>query len=241
MTAIGFTGPIFIMIGAVLALGEKMIWERWVSAAFGFSGVLIVMGPKMSGGGGYYDLIMLASCPLFAVSALITKVMTRRDKPEVIVVWQCITISLFSLPMAIPGWVWPTTTQWLWFLLSGVIGSIGHYRGNRALGAADATASQTVKFLDLLWMTGLDFLVFGGQPTLSTLIGGVVICAATTWIARREAIRRRVTPAPSISPPALPMSAIANAPGRSPAVPHASIPMAPGAGTQPSYPPRGME
>ena len=30
MTAIGFTGPIFIMIGAVLALGEKMVWERWV-------------------------------------------------------------------------------------------------------------------------------------------------------------------------------------------------------------------
>jgi drug/metabolite transporter (DMT)-like permease len=92
MTAIGFTGPIFIMIGAVLALGEKMVWERWFSAALGFLGVLIVVGPKMrGGGGGYYDLAMLASSPLFAVSALITKVLTRRDKPEVIVVWQCIT------------------------------------------------------------------------------------------------------------------------------------------------------
>jgi drug/metabolite transporter (DMT)-like permease len=199
MTAIGFTGPIFIMIGAVLALGEKMVWERWVSAAFGFLGVLIVVGPKMTGSGGYYDLVMLASSPLFAVSALITKVMTRRDKPEVIVVWQCITISLFSLPLAVPVWVWPTGTQWLWFLAAGIIGSIGHYCVNRALGAADATASQTVKFLDLLWMTALGFLVFGNMPTVSTLIGGVVICAATTWVARREATRRRINLVRSIA------------------------------------------
>jgi drug/metabolite transporter (DMT)-like permease len=192
MTAIGFTGPIFIMIGAVLALGEKMVWERWVSAALGFAGVLIVVGPAMTGKGGYYDIVMLASSPLFAISALITKVMTRRDKPEVIVVWQCITISLFSFPMALSVWVWPTGVQWLWFLAAGVIGSIGHYCVNRALGAADATASQTVKFLDLLWMTALGFLVFGDVPTVSTLIGGVVICAATTWVARREATRRRI-------------------------------------------------
>jgi drug/metabolite transporter (DMT)-like permease len=199
MTAIGFTGPIFIMIGAVLALGEKMVWERWVSAAFGFLGVLIVVGPKMSGGDVYYDFIMLASSPLFAVSALITKEMTRRDKPEVIVVWQCITISLFSLPLAIPVWVWPTGTQWLWFLASGIVGSIGHYCVNRALGAADATASQTVRFLDLVWMTVLGFLVFGNMPTVSTLIGGVVICGATTWVARREATRRKMTLVRSIA------------------------------------------
>jgi drug/metabolite transporter (DMT)-like permease len=132
--------------------------------ALGFAGVLIVIGPAMTESGGYYDLVMLASSPLFAISALITKVMTRRDKPEVILVRQCITISLFSLPLAIPVWVWPTTTQWLWFLASGVIGSTGHYGVNRALGAADATASQTVKFLDLLWMTALGFVVFGDLP-----------------------------------------------------------------------------
>jgi drug/metabolite transporter (DMT)-like permease len=195
MTAIGFTGPIFIMIGAVLALGEKMVWERWFSAALGFMGVLIVVGPKMTGGAGYYDLAMLASSPLFAVSALITKVLTRRDKPEVIVVWQCITISLFSMPMAIPVWLWPSATQWAWFAAAGVIGSVGHYCVNRALAAADATASQPVKFLDLLWMSGLGFMVFGDRPTVSTLIGGVIICGATTWVARREATRRRAATA----------------------------------------------
>jgi drug/metabolite transporter (DMT)-like permease len=190
-TAIGFTGPIFIMIGAVVALGERMMWERWVSALIGFAGVLIVVGPQMSASGGYYDLVMLGSSPLFAVSALITKALTRRDRPEVIVVWQCITISLFSLPLALIDWAWPSMMQWLVFLGSGVLGSVGHYCVTRALKAADATASQTVKFLDLIWMTALGFLVFSDVPTVSTLIGGLVIFAATTWIARREARGRR--------------------------------------------------
>ena len=188
-TAIGFTGPIFVMIGAFLALGEKMYWERWLSAAIGFVGVLIVVGPKMNASGGLYELIMLGSAPLFAASALITKALTKRDKTEVIVVWQCISISLFTLPLAIPQWEWPTAVQWAIFLGSGVLGSVAHYCATSALRAADASATQGVKFLDLIWMTAMGFLVFGDTPTVSTLIGGVVIAGATTWIARRETKR----------------------------------------------------
>jgi drug/metabolite transporter (DMT)-like permease len=48
-TAIGFTGPIFVMIGAVLFFHEPMLWRRWISALIGFAGVLIVVWPKLSG------------------------------------------------------------------------------------------------------------------------------------------------------------------------------------------------
>lgn len=45
MTAIGFTGPIFIMAGAVMFLGEPMVRARWIAAGIGFLGVLIVVAP----------------------------------------------------------------------------------------------------------------------------------------------------------------------------------------------------
>ena len=63
MTAIGFTGPIFIMIGAYLFFREPMRWERWLAALIGFAGVMIVVGPKLAGSGGFYNLVMLASAP----------------------------------------------------------------------------------------------------------------------------------------------------------------------------------
>ena len=79
-TAIGFTGPIFVMVGAVLVFHEPMLWRRWVSALIGFGGVLIVVWPKLSGSSGFYDLVMLGSAPLFAASQLITKALTKRDR-----------------------------------------------------------------------------------------------------------------------------------------------------------------
>lgn len=191
ITAIGFTGPIFIMLGAVLFFKEPMRWERWVAAAIGFAGVLIVVGPKLSGGGGIYTLVMLASSPVFAASFLITKALTRYERPEVIVVWQSITVTLFSLPLALLHWQLPGPGQWLLFVLCGVLGSAGHYCLTRSYAAADISATQSVKFLDLVWATAIGWLAFGDAPSRSTLVGGVVICAATIWIARREARGQR--------------------------------------------------
>lgn len=187
MTAIGFTAPIFIMMGAVLVLHEKMIWERWVAAAIGFAGVLIVVAPKLSGGGGVYNLVMLASSPMFAASFLITKALTRRDRPEVIVLWQALTVSLFTLPFALIHWTWPTPMQWLLFGVCGILGSAGHFCLTHSFKAADISATQSVKFLDLIWASAMGFVVFGSLPSHSTIIGGLVIFASTVWIARREA------------------------------------------------------
>ena len=186
-TAIGFTGPIFIMIGAAWAFGERMLWERWLAALIGFAGVLIVVAPKLSGSAGRYSLLMLASSPVFAASFLITKGLTRYERPAVIVLWQSISVTAFSLPLALISWQAPSAFQWFGFLACGVLGSAGHYCLTRSYGIADISATQSVKFLDLVWATLLGWIVFTDRPSRSTLIGGVVICASTLWIARREA------------------------------------------------------
>ncbi|MCC2632319.1 MAG: putative transporter [Ramlibacter sp.] len=185
-TAIGFTGPIFIMLGAVLVFKEPMRWERWLAAAIGLGGVLIVVAPKLSGSGGVYTLVMLASAPVFAASFLMTKALTRYERTEVIVLWQSISVALFSLPLALWHWQAPTLAQWLLCLLCGILGSAGHYCLTRSYAAADISATQSVKFLDLVWATLIGWLAFSDEPSRSTLIGGVVICASTIWIARRE-------------------------------------------------------
>ncbi len=189
-TAIGFTGPIFIMLGAYIFLHETMRWERWLAALIGFAGVLIVVGPRMSGVGGVYNLLMLGSSPVFAASFLMTKALTRYERAEVIVFWQAISVTLFSLPLAL--WVWraPTALQWLGFLVAGVLGVASHYCVTRAFAIADISSTQSVKFLDLVWAAGMGWLVFSEVPSQSTLIGGAVICAATIWIANRESRSR---------------------------------------------------
>ena len=194
MTAIGFTGPIFIMIGAAWFLGEPMRKDRWIAAVIGFAGVLVVVLPKMSGDGGWYNLVMLASSPVFAASFLITKALTRYEKPGVIVLWQALTVSVLSLPMALPNWQMPTVIQWIGFAATGVLGTLAHYCLTRAFAMADISATQSLRFLDLVWASLLGWLVFADVPSQSTWLGAFVILWATVWIARREG--RRKIPAP---------------------------------------------
>lgn len=89
-----------------------MRWNRWIAAACGFAGVLIVVGPKLSGDGGIYNLVMLASAPLLAGSFLVTKALTRHERTGVILLWRAITVSLFSLPLALLNWQAPSLLQW---------------------------------------------------------------------------------------------------------------------------------
>ncbi len=186
MTALGFTTPIFIMIGAALFFREPMRWERWLAAAFGFAGVLIVVAPKLSGSGGIYNLVMLASAPLFAASFLATKALTRHERTAVILLWQGITVSLFSLPLALLNWQPLSLLQVAGFLFCGLLGNTAHYCLTQSYRVADISSTQSVKFLDLIWASIIGWLAFGDAPSQATLIGGSVICMTTFWIAQRE-------------------------------------------------------
>ena len=206
--AIGFTGPIFMMLGAWLFFGEKMHAARWAAVFVAFAGVLILLWPGLAASdvGSIYSMWLLLSAPLFAGSFLISKRLTRYDSPEAIVFWLGILMGAMSLPFAISEfvwsaqdlsiqyrWRWPTLEQWALLTGCGIVGSTAHYCMTRAYHIADVSAVQPVRFLDLVWASLFGFAVFAHTPTVSTLIGGSIICAATLWIARRES-RRRALP-----------------------------------------------
>lgn len=189
-TAIGFIQPMFIMIGAWLFLREAMRWERWLASLIGFAGVMVVVGPQLSGSTGWPHLLMLASNPVFAASFLLTKTLTRYETINVIVLWQAVTVALFSLPMALWFWQSPSIGMWVLVLVSGVLGVGGHYCQTRGLAIAEASPTQSIKFLDLIWAVAMGWLFFGDLPTRTTLIGGAIISVSTIWIAQRESRRR---------------------------------------------------
>jgi drug/metabolite transporter (DMT)-like permease len=206
-SAIGFTGPIFMMLGAWLFLGERMDVMRWAAVLVAFAGVLIVLAPGLAEAnlGTIYSAWLLLASPIFAVSFLMSKMLTRYDRPEAIVFWLGIMVGLLSLPFAISrirfadagatvtfAWEWPTLLQWGLLLGCGLIGSTAHYCMTRAYHIADVSAVQPVRFLDLVWASLFGFIVFAHLPTIWALAGGSVICAATLWITRREARRPAV-------------------------------------------------
>jgi len=189
LTAIGFSGPLFICLGAALFLNERMSGARWTAVLLGFVGVLLVVKPwEGAGFAGISNgmLLMLASAPVFAGSFLVAKALMRYDRAEVVVLWQHLWVSVLLVGFALAYWANPDLRQWALLVLCGFLGAGGHYCMTRAFRVADISAVQPVKFLELVWAAILGVVVFGTMPATATVIGGVVILAATLLLARHE-------------------------------------------------------
>ena len=181
ITALGFTGPIFITIGAALFLGEVVRLRRWAAVLVGFAGAMIIVRPGV-GDLGIGALCVLASTPIFSASNLISKALARTDSAH--------TIVICAAPVAFWFWQTPSWTDVLWFLAAGLCGTLGHLSQQNGYQLADITLLQPIGFLSLLWNALLGFFLFSQQPDIWTFVGAAVIFASAMYISHREAVRR---------------------------------------------------
>jgi drug/metabolite transporter (DMT)-like permease len=200
-TALSFTAPLFITIGAALFLGEKVGIRRVGAVIIGFLGTLIIIRPgfaELSLG----SILMLSTAPLFAASNLMAKAIASRDPITAIVGWQSIVISSCLFVPALFFWQWPSWTQFSWLVLGGMMGTAAHLCLSQSYKVADITALQPIGFLQLVWATILGFLMFGDHPDLWTWIGAAVIFVSNTYISHREVVRRGKADLTGAVPPA---------------------------------------
>ena len=189
ITALGFTGPIFVTIGAALFLREDVRLRRWLAVIVGFIGAMIIIRPGF--GSIHLGVIcILISTPIFSASNLISKGLARTDSASTIVIWQNIVIIVCAAPFAIWFWQTPAWTDLLWFLAAGLCGTVGHICQQRGYQLADITLLQPIGFLSLIWNTLLGYFLFFQQPDIWTFVGAAVIFSSALYISHREAVRR---------------------------------------------------
>ena len=190
VTSLGFTAPIFTTIGAALFLGERLRAHRIGAVLIGFGGAMIILRPGfevISTGA----LAQLAAAPLFAASFLITKKLTETESSASIVAHLTIFVTLALLPAALMNWRTPSWEELGWLCATAVFATLGHLALTQALRATEITVTQPFSFLQLVWATLLGFYVFDERPEIWIWIGGAVIVASASYIARRESLARR--------------------------------------------------
>ncbi|MCA0302824.1 MAG: DMT family transporter [Proteobacteria bacterium] len=189
ITALGFTGPIFVTIGAALFLREDVRLRRWLAVIVGFIGAMIIIRPGF--GSIHLGVIcILISTPIFSASNLISKGLARTDSASTIVIWQNIVIVACAAPFAIWFWQTPEWSDLLWFVAAGLCGTVGHICQQRGYQLADITLLQPIGFLSLIWNTLLGYFLFFQKPDVWTFVGAAVIFGSALYISHREAVRR---------------------------------------------------
>ena len=190
MTALSFTTPLFVTIGAVLFLGEVIRARRIAAISVGFLGTLIILQP------GVVDvtfgaLLALISALTIAMASLIVKTLTRSESQHAIVTWMVVMQAPLALIPSLWVWQWPDLLTWGFLWGMALSGTIAHLCFTRAFSLVDITALQPLEFIKLPFAVILAWIIFAEWPGLSTFAGGAVIFASTVYITRREVAARQ--------------------------------------------------
>ncbi len=185
-TALILTSPLFVTLGAVLFLGEKARARRWVALAIGLFGALLIVRPGFQSVNIGFLFVILATL-LSAASRIFAKHLTKWDKPITIGAWVALLQIPITLLMSLYSWRWPDFMQLVMLAAIGLLVGGAHFTLTSAYNRADVSALEPFNFIRLIVAALIGFFVFLELPDAWTWIGGIIIIASTSYIARREA------------------------------------------------------
>lgn len=186
ITAITYTRPLWLIVLAVLFLGERAYWRRWTAITIGFLGVLIIARPVIDDV--TIPLLVLVFSTLCHSSAhVFLKKSTAIDSPMTIVFYYLVISTFVGAVPTYFVWIAPTLEQFVWLAATGVLYVVGQGFITLAFRAGEATAVTPFDYVRILYAIAFDISLFGVFPDAWTVVGSLVIIGATVYIARRHA------------------------------------------------------
>ncbi len=189
-TAFNFASPLFMTALSALILREQVGWHRWAAVVVGLAGVLIMVRPEP----GHMNLIGVSLAMGSAVSTAGAVVAIRQmasEKGPTIVFYFTAAGAALGLAGSLVHWVTPDPLTFGLLVVGGLIGGVGQLLLTEAVRVAPVGVVAPFDYIQLIWATGLGFLIWGELPRATTLAGALVVAASGVYILRRELLRRR--------------------------------------------------
>ena len=186
ITAITYTRPLWLIVLAVLFLGEKAHWRRWTAIMVGFCGVLIIARPVVDAVT-VPILVLLFSTLCHSSAHVFLKKSTAIDQPMTIVFYYLVISTIVGAVPTAFVWTTPSLEQFAWLALTGVLYVVGQGFITLGFRAGEATAIAPFDYVRIFYAIGFDITLFGLFPDAWTIVGSSVIIGSTLYVARRHA------------------------------------------------------
>ncbi|MCB9992402.1 MAG: DMT family transporter [Hyphomicrobiaceae bacterium] len=197
-TAIGFAGPLFVVVLSALILGEDVRIFRWSAVLVGFVGVIVMLWPRLTvlsnpEGLGDGELIGalagLASAFVGAFAGITVRALTRTERSATIVIYFALLTSLFSLVTIPFGWVWPDPREAVLLVTAGIAGGFGQILLTESYRHAELSMIAPFDYTSLLYTLAVGYALFGDLPTVTMMVGALIVIAAGLAVIWREHLR----------------------------------------------------
>lgn len=203
------TGPLFIILGSTVFLGERATTARLIAALAGFVGAIIISGVGAEGLSPA-TLVPIAAAALWATTDVLTKYLSRHDSPETLTISLLVLMTpnhlLVLLAVNAMGWFAPSimpsglasgfpfalpTGNALWLLLLlGALTAAAQYLLSIAYKVADATYLQPFGDLKVALGGLMGWLFLGQVPGVLFWPGTLLIIGASTFLFWIESNKR---------------------------------------------------
>ncbi|NBZ89604.1 DMT family transporter [Stagnihabitans tardus] len=199
VTAIGYAAPLLVVILAAMFLGEEVRLFRYAMVALGLTGVLIVLGPRLTvteASGtkeAFGAMVVLMSATCAALAQVFVRKLTLTESTSAIVFWFSASSTLLSL-ITIPfGWVWPAPWEAALLVTCGILGGVGQLLLTASVRYGDASLIAPFEYSSMIFSLAIGWAFFDEIPTLTMLMGaGLVVLAGVLiiWREHRLGLRR---------------------------------------------------
>lgn len=183
--SIGYAAPLFMTVLSVPMLRERVGPRRWIAVLIGFVGVVVILRPS-SAGLDFGSLLALLSAFLYALTLITSRQLSGTESSHTILFYYSIAV-LVATGAAMP-WLW-VTPSWndLWvFLLVGVSGSIGQFCLNQAFRYSEVSLLAPIDYTGLVWATLFGWALWNQLPSLTVIVGSLIVVGSTLYIVNRE-------------------------------------------------------
>ena len=185
LTALSFTAPVFITIGAFLFLGETFSYRRLGGIVTAFIGAVIILRPGVEAIS-LGAIAILISAPFQAASTLIGKHLAPRTSTYAMVFYLSLFVTLTSLIPALFVWNMPSLNTCVLTFGAAVLATCAHFCWTKSFQIADLSFTQPGMYFTLIWAVAIGFFIYDERPDVWSGAGAAIIIAATAYIAARE-------------------------------------------------------
>lgn len=191
-TVIQYTNPVLATLLAAWLLREHAGWREIAAVVAGLAGVALVARPPWLFGGAaasavnpLHALVGLCGALCSALAYVAIRQMGKAEHPLVVVFYFPLVTVPLALPLAIPGWLWPTPAEWATLVGIGVCTQLAQVSMTRGLQLEPAGRATAVGYLQIVFAAVWGALAFGERPSAWTVAGAAVILAGTLLVAVR--------------------------------------------------------
>lgn len=178
--------PLGVTAASALLLGERVGWRRWLAAAAGLAGVLLIIKPG-TGAFNWYSLSLLGSVLCVVVRDLATRQITSGIPTLLLAALSSVSVTAFGLGLSLAQtWREPASQDLLHLLGAAVFLVAGYFTSTLALRSGEISAVAPFRYSIIVYAIATGYLIWGEVPDAWALIGVAVVASAGLYTFHRE-------------------------------------------------------